>query len=123
IDNSFQGTFQFNYGLLNRAVIGLSVPVILMTGEPMNDIGPTGALYSTENLDAQKISTLALHGKLRLPRVDQTIGLAVIAQVGIPIADSPQDLGGEPGFWYWPRLAIENQFGASRRLKIGANVG
>lgn len=123
IDNSFQGTFQFNYGLLNRAVIGLSVPVILMTGEPMNDIGPTGALYSTENLDAQKISTLALHGKLRLTRVDQTIGLAVIAQVGIPIADSPQDLGGEPGFWYWPRLAIENQFGASRRLKIGANVG
>src|ERR1700733_10095361 len=32
INNSFQGTFQFNYGLKNLLVVGLDLPVILMTG-------------------------------------------------------------------------------------------
>ncbi|HEX7669642.1 MAG TPA: hypothetical protein VF395_08670, partial [Polyangiaceae bacterium] len=30
VQDSFQGTFQFNYGIANKAVIGVNVPVILM---------------------------------------------------------------------------------------------
>ncbi len=123
VKNSFQGTFGFNYGLGNIASVGLSVPVILMAGNEANDIGQNGALYSTEKLDAQKISTVALHGKLRITRVEKGPGLAVILQGGVPVADAPRDLGADPGVWYWPRLALENRFGSTGRFKIGLNAG
>ena len=42
VQNSFQGTFGFNYGIANRLVLGLNVPVILMTGDPAYDIGRGG---------------------------------------------------------------------------------
>lgn len=123
VANSFQGTFQFNYGIASRAVVGVSLPFILMTGEELSEIGPTGGTYATTQLDAQKLSTLALHGKVRLTRVDQTIGLAALIQAGIPVGGSPRDLGADPGFWFWPHLLIENQFGATRRFKVGIDVG
>ena len=41
VDNSFQGTFSFNYGILNQAVVGVSIPVILMTGNEAYGIGPS----------------------------------------------------------------------------------
>jgi outer membrane protein OmpA-like peptidoglycan-associated protein len=123
VDNSFQGTFGFSYGIANRALVGITLPVILMSGDPAFQIGPNGQQYNSERLDAQKFSTIALHGKVRFTRVEQTIGLAGIIQAGIPVSDAPRDLGADPGFWYWPQLAIENQFGFSRRLKIGANIG
>jgi outer membrane protein OmpA-like peptidoglycan-associated protein len=123
VDDSFQGTFHFNYGIANALVAGISVPVILMAGDEANDIGENGTLYSTEKLDAQKISTVALHAKLRLTRLEKGIGLAAIMQAGIPVADAPRDTGADPGVWYWPQLAVENHFGAARRLKIGLNVG
>src|SRR5690606_32495309 len=34
IENSFQGTFSFNYGVGKDVVLGLQVPVVLMTGDP-----------------------------------------------------------------------------------------
>jgi OmpA-OmpF porin, OOP family len=123
VDDSFQGTFHFNYGLFNRLVVGLSVPVILMAGGEANDIGQTGNTYDTQKLDAEKISTLALHAKLRLTRVERGPGLAVIFQGGFPVADAPRDLGADPGAWYWPQLALQNDFGRTRRLKLGLNVG
>src|SRR5262245_50650436 len=100
IANSFQATFGFNYGLFNRAVVGISAPVILMNGNPAYQIGQNGALYNSADLDSQKLSTLALHGKYRLTRIDRGPGLAVSLQMGIPIADAPHDLGADPGFWY-----------------------
>jgi len=33
VDHSFQGTFAFNYGLANIAVLGLTLPVNLMQGQ------------------------------------------------------------------------------------------
>jgi OmpA-OmpF porin, OOP family len=121
---SFQGTFTFSYGILNRAIVGLTVPVILMTGDQVNDIGRDTVLYSTtDDLDAQKISTMALHAKYRILRVEKGIGLAVLGQVGFPVADAPRDLGADPGLWYWPQVAAEKQFGALGRFRIGANVG
>src|SRR6478736_3381229 len=124
VQNSFQGTFGFNYGVANMATVGLSIPVNLMTGDVAYNIGrnDTG-LYNSAKLDSQKLSFLALHGKLRLTRVDRGIGLAVLLQAGIPISGAPRDLGADPKFWYWPQFIIENQFGAERRFKLGLNVG
>src|SRR6478609_1498268 len=124
VQNSFQGTFGFNYGVANMAVVGLSIPVNLMTGDVAYNIGrnDTG-LYNSAKLDSQKLSFLALHGKLRLTRVDRGIGLAIVAQAGIPLSSAPRDLGADPKFWYWPQFVIENQFGAERRFHVGLNVG
>src|SRR5580692_5373189 len=33
INASFQGTFQFNYGIKNWVVVGLDMPIVLMTGD------------------------------------------------------------------------------------------
>jgi len=124
IRDSFQGTFHFNYGVLNRAVVGVTIPVILMSADNAYNLQALdGDPYDSEQLSAQKISGFAPHVKVRLTRVDQTIGVAAILQGGWTFGDAQRDLGGEPGFWYWPRIAIENHFGSSRRLKIGLDVG
>ncbi len=123
VKNSFQGTFGFDYGIANLAVVGITVPVVLMAGDEANELGENGAIYSTGKLDAQKISTVALHGKFRLTRVDRGPGLAIIIQGGVPVGDAPRDLGADPGGWYWPRVALENRFGSTGRFKIGVNVG
>jgi outer membrane protein OmpA-like peptidoglycan-associated protein len=123
VQNSFQATFGFNYGLFNRASVGLSIPVILMGGNPAYQIGPNDGLYNTTDLDAQKISTIALHGKYRLTRVDRGVGLALSMQAGIPVAGAPSDLGADPGFWFWPQLIAEHGVDSAKRFKIGVNVG
>jgi OmpA-OmpF porin, OOP family len=123
VPNSIQGTFGFNYGVANIGVVGLSIPVILMTGDAAYGIGPTGNTYNSAELNSQKISSLALHGKFRITRVDRSIGLAAVVQAGIPIAGAPKDLGADPGFWYWPQLVAENQFGSTRSFHVGVNVG
>jgi OmpA-OmpF porin, OOP family len=123
VEDSFQGTFNFSYGLGNFAVVGITAPVILMSGDPAYNIGPNGDQYNSAALNAQKLSNLALHGKVRFTRVDRGIGLGAAVQVGIPVADAPQDLGADPGVWYWPQILIENRFGATGRFRIGANVG
>src|SRR5260221_1534576 len=123
VRDSFQGTFGFNYGIANIAVVGLSMPVILESGDPAYDIGRNGAQYNSARLDHQGIETLALHGKVRFTRVDKGIGLAGLVQVGVPIGSSPQNLGADPGAWFWPQLIAEKRFGATGRFKIGLNVG
>jgi OmpA-OmpF porin, OOP family len=102
VRDSIQGTFGFNYGIANMAVVGLTIPVILMNGDTAYSIGPTGNTYNSAPLDAQKIETIALHGKLRLTRVDRTVGVAAVVQAGIPLGGSERDLGADPGFWYCP---------------------
>ena len=123
VQNSFQGTFGFNYGVANTAVVGVSIPVNLMTGDAAYNIGRNDNLYNSAKLDSQKLSFIALHGKLRLTRVDRGIGLAIVAQAGVPISGAPRDLGADSKFWYWPQVVVENQFGAERRFHVGVNVG
>jgi hypothetical protein len=123
VQNSFQGTFGFNYGIANLAVVGVSIPVILMTGDAAYQIGPNGALYNSQNLDAQRISGLVLHGKYRLTRVDRTIGLGAVLQAGIPLGGGARDLGADPGAWLWPQLVAENRFGSTGAFRVGLNVG
>lgn len=132
INHSFQGTAHFNYGIANWAVLGLSAPVNLMAGdEQVNNatpaqptqLPPPGQLqWSPNKLDSQTFSYLALHGKLRLLRVEKGFGLAVAAQVGVPVSDAPKDGGADPSIWFWPQLIAEKRFFGDA-LKIGANVG
>ncbi|HEY8076010.1 MAG TPA: hypothetical protein VIF62_17910, partial [Labilithrix sp.] len=55
INNSFQGTFSFNYGIANILVAGLTLPVNIMSGDQQQDhatppkptqIGPTATAAS-----------------------------------------------------------------------------
>jgi outer membrane protein OmpA-like peptidoglycan-associated protein len=121
VQNSFQATFSFNYGLFNRAVVGLSLPVVLLGGDPAYQIGPQG--QNAARLNEQAFSTLALHGKLRLTRVDRGPGVALVLQMGVPISGAPRELGADPGFWYWPQAVLEQRLGSTNWFKIGVNVG
>ncbi len=124
IRDSFQGTLSFNYGIANMLVVGVAMPVVLMSGDASNDIGPGGAAnYNTGRLDVQKPADVSLHAKLRITRVDKGIGLAAIIKGGVPTGSAPRDAAADPGVWYWPQVVVENQFGASRALKLGLNVG
>ncbi len=122
VENSFQGTFGVNYGIANLGVVGLSIPVTLMTGDTAYQIGPNSSFYNSANLDSQKINSLVLHGKFRLTRVDRNIGLGAVLQAGFPISSAPRDLGADPGLWLWPQLIVENRF-ASGKFRVGLNAG
>jgi OmpA-OmpF porin, OOP family len=124
IANSFQGSFAFNYGIANKAVVGLTLPVNLMTGGgPINGIGPAAVPYNSDKLDSQAFGFIGLHGKYRLTRVERGVGLALVAQVGLGVAGSvPRNLGGDKIF-YWPQAVVEKRFGSTGQLKLGLNVG
>ncbi len=123
IDNSFQGTINANYGLFNRAIIGLSIPINVMVGERAYGIGPTDNLYSTGQLDAQTPASIVPHAKFRFLRPTQALGVAVVAQAGFPLGNASLNLGADPGFWYWSRLILDKHFGVERTWKLSLNAG
>jgi hypothetical protein len=124
VPDSFQGTFSFNYGIANKAVVGLSLPVVLASGDPAFNIGPDpGTLYDADALDSQGLSWVALHAKLRLTRIEETLGLALLVQGGLPVGARAHNLVGEPGPWVWPQAIADYQFGATGRFKVGLNAG
>src|SRR5690606_6520221 len=79
--------------------------------------------YNTVALTEESIGRLAMHGKWRLTRVQNTIGLALIGEVGIPLGTASENLGADPGFYYWPQLAAEHRFGSTGRVRLGVNAG
>ncbi|MBK6693448.1 MAG: OmpA family protein [Myxococcales bacterium] len=125
ISHSFQGTLNFNYGLFNRAVIGLSAPIILMTGDAQQTPAAQPAVtgWSSTDVNPQTISSVALHGKVRITRVEYGPGLAVGVQVGVPTSDAAKSGGADPSLWYWPQVMFENRFGATGRFRVGLNAG
>ncbi|MCL2778838.1 MAG: OmpA family protein [Polyangiaceae bacterium] len=126
ISHSFQGTFSFNYGIGDLVAVGLSLPVNLMSGEQQtNQQGdPTSpGQWFTGQLDSQSVGFIALHGKVRLLRVEQGFGLALAAQVGVPVSSASRSAGADPSVWVWPQLIAEKRFGATGKFKVGANIG
>jgi outer membrane protein OmpA-like peptidoglycan-associated protein len=125
IKNSFQGTFQFNYGLLNLFSVGLDIPVSLMAGDAqVNNAGNAVVNgWSSAQLDAQNLDFLAAHAKWRILRVEKGLGLALAVQAGGSPTDAPHDAAADPGFWYWPQLIAERHFGRTGRVKIDINGG
>src|SRR5882757_6268965 len=124
LTHSFQGTFNFNYGIAGLATVGITLPVNLEGGSAVTNVGPTGALYNTTgDFNSQSFGFIGLHGKFRITRVERGFGLAVLAQVGLGGGDTAQkDLGADSVF-FWPQLIAEKRFFGAGILKIGANVG
>jgi outer membrane protein OmpA-like peptidoglycan-associated protein len=119
VNDSFTGTFHFNYGIADRAVVGISAPAQLMSGDPQ----PGVAGWGPQALDSQSIGYLALHGKLKLTRAGTGLGVAIAAQVGVPVSDAPRNAGADPSVWYWPMMIFEKRFGSDEQLRLAANVG
>src|SRR6266508_579322 len=122
IKHSFQGTFHFNYGIAGVAV-GLSIPVNLMGGDAVTNIGPAGALYNSPEMNSQSLGFFGLHGKYRITRVERGIGLAALAQVGFGLSNTAQKDLASDGVFFWPQLIAEKRFGATGAFKLGLNVG
>jgi OmpA-OmpF porin, OOP family len=121
LEHAFQGTLQFDYGIANFVVVGISAPIVLNGGEALKDIGPG----YPDNADADKFSqqalgNLALTGKFRILPPDGPIGLALIAQVGFGVGGT-RNFASDPGFFYWPQAVVERRFGSLFRAAI--NVG
>lgn len=123
LTHSFQGSFSFNYGLWNRASVGLTIPVNLQGGDVATGVGPAGATYDADKIQSQSFGFFALHGKYRFTRVERGIGLAAVAQVGLGGSNTAhKDLGADSVF-FWPQLVAETRFGSTGIFKVGANVG
>src|SRR5580698_5323658 len=85
IKNSFQGTFQANYGVFNILDVGIDIPVSLMTNDAQVTPGGAAVLpgqWGTTQLDSQNLGFLAAHAKWRILRVEKGLGLAIAAQIG-----------------------------------------
>src|SRR5882724_930825 len=119
LTHSFQGTFNFNYGIAGLATVGITLPINLEGGSAVNNVGPTGALYSTAgDFNSQSFGFIGLHGKYRIMRVERGLGLAVLAQVGLAGGDTAQkDLGADSVF-FWPQLIVEKRLFNTGALKI-----
>jgi OmpA-OmpF porin, OOP family len=123
LDDSFTGTISASYGIGNLVIVGLSLPISIAIGQDAYNLGPSGGTYQREQVAPQKFTTVIPHAKLRLLRVHDGFGLALVAQGGIPIAGAERDMLADPGAWYWPRLVAEKRFFADGRLKFGLDVG
>jgi outer membrane protein OmpA-like peptidoglycan-associated protein len=127
IDHSFQGTFQFNYGLFNMFVVGIDLPIDLMSGGqqlgPNNTGGPYANLWGPQQLNFQGLGFVAAHAKWRITRVEHGLGLALGVQVGEGLSDPAANGGADNGFFYWPSAIIEKRFGPKGELRLAANAG
>ncbi|HLK37436.1 MAG TPA: OmpA family protein [Polyangiaceae bacterium] len=126
IEHSFQGTLQGNYGLANQFVVGLDLPIDLMSNPPTN--GPNGQpLFPNQwgpgKLDFQGIGYIGAHAKWRALKVERGIGLALGIQFGQGLGDAAANAGADPGFFYWPMLMVEKRFGPTGQLRIALNGG
>jgi OmpA-OmpF porin, OOP family len=123
VDHALQGTFNFNFGLFDRVVLGLTAPVVLNWGRAVTDIGPGGiANYDANGLTAQALGGVALHAKFMILPPTSVIGLAIVAQGGIGIGETA-NFATEPGFFYWPQVVVEKQFGETNIVRLGLNAG
>jgi outer membrane protein OmpA-like peptidoglycan-associated protein len=118
-DLFFTGTFHFNFGLFNALVLGLQVPVQVLSGPNIEVPGvynnpPAGGL------DRQGLGNITIHGKVRITRVERDdVGIAALLMIELPTGD-PSSFSGD-GFGLWPVVAFE--FRPIRQIRLGVNVG
>jgi OOP family OmpA-OmpF porin len=128
IDDSFQGTLQFNYGLANLFVVGLDVPIDLMSGGQQLDANGNPQpvytnLWGPQKLAFQGIGFVGAHAKWRITRVEHGIGLALAVQVGESLTNAASNAAADSGFWYWPTAIVEKRFGPKGQFRIAVNGG
>ncbi len=124
VKNSFQGTLQFNYGIANWVVVGISAPVVLAQSDTVSDVGPTGKTYGIKSLFAQGLSYVALHAKLRIirPKEAPSVGLSILAQGGVA-AVGADNLVAEPKGFLWPQAIFEARVARGGIWRLGLNAG
>jgi outer membrane protein OmpA-like peptidoglycan-associated protein len=121
VDQLFTGTFHFNYGIANRAVVGVQLPVQILNGPNITIPGQYNDNTSPSGLDYQSIGDVTLHGKVRLLRSERDpIGLAAILHFQFPSGDD-SSFAGEPGVAIWPVLAME--WRPVQRFRLAVNAG
>ncbi len=128
IEHSFQGTFQFNYGLANLVVVGVDLPVDLSSGVQQNDAaGNQQAAFvnkwGPDKLAFQGFGFLGAHAKWRITRVEHGFGVALGLQAGYGLSNAASNASADDGFWYWPSLILEKRFGSKGEFRIAANGG
>jgi OmpA-OmpF porin, OOP family len=128
IDHSFQGTLQVNYGVANQLIVGLDLPIDLMSGGQQLDAnGQPQAIYvnkwGPDKLDSQGVGYVGAHAKWRITKVEHGFGLAVGLQIGQGLGGAAANAGADPGFWYWPMLIAEKRFGSTGQLRLAINGG
>ncbi len=117
---AFTGTFMFNFGLVDRLVVGIALPITFFRGDAVQtpDRGGTcsgatsaGCLYNFEGdgLRSQGVGDLMLSAKLRLLNLGRyPAGIAVTLRAQFPTAKTTQ-FAGEPGVALWPTAVFEFQ--------------
>ncbi|MBW2627076.1 MAG: OmpA family protein [Deltaproteobacteria bacterium] len=119
---AFTGTFMFNFGLIDRLVIGIQLPITFFRGNSVQtpDRLPGGSCsgatsagclynYQANGLRSQGVGDLTIHAKARLLNLGESpVGIAVTLRAGFPTAKTSQ-FAGEPGFSLWPTAVLEFQ--------------
>ena len=121
IDFAGTGTLHFNYGIWNTLVVGLQVPIQVVSGPTLVVPGAYNDTTSPVGLDSQDFGDLAIHGKVRILRREQNrVGLAGVLQIGFPTGDTVTTRG-EPGFSIWP--IVVGEWIPHPAFRIGLNAG
>ncbi len=119
---AFTGTFMFSYGLFDRLILGIQLPITFFRGDAvqtpdrMPDGTCTGATsagclynYQAGGLRSQGVGDLTIVAKARLLNLGELpVGIAVTLRAGFPTAKSTQ-FAGEPGYSLWPTAVFEFQ--------------
>ncbi|MGB0678949.1 MAG: OmpA family protein [Polyangiales bacterium] len=120
VDRMFTGTLQFNYAVLQDLVVGMQLPIQLVSG-PRVEVPGVYNVGSPSGQSYQGIGDITLHAKYRILRADKDpVGLAAIMHFQFPSGDD-RAFAGEPGVALWPVLAAE--YRPVSRLRLGLNLG
>jgi outer membrane protein OmpA-like peptidoglycan-associated protein len=125
IDTSFAGTLHFNYGIGNLLVVGVQLPIVVLSSANVTVPGvwndPTRAGSTPDGLNHQGLGNITLHGKLRLLRAERGgVGLAALLNLELPTGDASV-FAAEPGFTIWPQVALELR--PIRPIRFAFNLG
>jgi len=122
VDQAFTGTLHFNYGLFNRFVVGVQLPITVMSGPEIEVPGAYNIdSTSPRGLEYQSIGGMTVHAKARILRAERDpIGLAAILRVQLPTGDSGQ-FATDPGLAIWPSMVAE--YRPVRRVRFSLELG
>jgi outer membrane protein OmpA-like peptidoglycan-associated protein len=122
IEHSFQGTLQGNFGIGNQLVVGLDLPIDLVSAGA-NGEAIYANTWTNQKVDFQGVGYVGAHAKWRLTRVERGVGVSLGLQLGEGLGDAASNAAAEPGFFYWPMAIVEERFGSFHQFRVAVNAG
>ena len=120
IDNMVGGHFQFALGLFKYFEVGLSLPVVIWTGDSDPDINLDAG--NTGEVSAQMVGDLGLHMKGRILNTSKhPVGLGVVLSTYFPTGASDKFMG-SGGITLHPSVILDKEF-LRGRIGLALNVG